>query len=181
MSIKKLIIGMAEVYGTELSVPRLDLYVELLSDIPKSEVEIAIRDILRDPGQKFFPLPAVIRERAAPQMNPEHEAIEAASRITQAIAKFGWNNQELAEKFIGPLGWRIVERDGGWSHICESVMADEIPIRRAQWREIGKALQARARLGMSDTPPQLPPVGTVFKSGKLSEQLSIGNIMREKE
>ena len=171
--LKKLLIGLAETFGTSLSEQRMSIYVEILKDVPIVELQRAVKEILTDPAQKFFPLPAAILERVAPQLDPEHEAIEAANRVVQAMADFGWNCPAEAEVFIGSLGWKIVEREGGWAHLCESVMRSEIPTRRAQWRELAKAIQARAKAGL-DHAPQLPGEGNAVVR-QLADRLHIGS------
>lgn len=170
--LKKLLIGMAETFGITLSVQRLQIYVDLLSDLPLEVVKSAVHEILRDPSQKFFPLPAVIRERVNPGENPDHEAVEASNRIVEAISRFGFYNPTDAKAFIGELGWLVVQREGGWETLCETVMAPQLPILKAQWRELAKALYGRAKRGAIDSPPELPsPSGGVVRS--LAERLSI--------
>lgn len=155
---KKLLVGLAEVYGTTLSDQRLQLYADLLSDIPFPVLTEAARAIMRDPNIRQFPLPAQIREKAMPGANPEHEAIEAVNRIVEAMNRFGWPDPTGARAFIGELGWMVVERSGGWSLLCEGVTMDQLPSYRAQWRELAKALYGRAQRGDTE-PPTIGPGG----------------------
>jgi hypothetical protein len=37
------------------------------------------------------------------------------------VPKVGYCNAGQAEKYIGPDGWRIVQRQGGWTYICENL------------------------------------------------------------
>lgn len=176
--IKKLLIGLAETFGTTLSEQRLGLYANVLKNCAPEDVERAIGEILTDPAQKFFPLPAMILEHVAPQVKPDHEAVEAANRIVQAIADIGYYRQDDAKLFIGELGWLVVQREGGWQGLCESVTADQLPARKAQWRELAKALIGRAKRGMIDVPPALP-LRAVGMVQSLAERCSLGKA-REK-
>lgn len=172
--LKKLLIGLAETFGTTLSEQRMAIYVEILKNQPLMEVQRAINEILTDSRYKFFPLPAVILEHIAPPLNTDHDAIESANRIVQAIANFGYYQAEGAKRFIGELGWLVVEREGGWEGLCESLTTDQIPTRKAQWRELAKALIGRSQRGTLGTPPELPPSGSGGVVRSLADRLSIG-------
>lgn len=175
--LKKAVIGLAEVFGLELSETRLALYAEALADLPEVEVRRAIVLMLRDPTLKRFPTPAEIRERITPTGNPDHDAIEAANRIVEALSKFGGCNADLeapkARAFIGELGWKVVEREGGWSRLVEDVTTPQLPTIKAQWRELAKAIQGRARMGTLDTAPGIPGPAQEMVQG-LADKLSLG-------
>lgn len=119
-ALKEAIILTASYYGRTLSEPVLNMYIEDLQDLPTDQVIKAYREWRRNPRQTAFPLPGQIRGMVSPQVDPQHAAQEIAARITGAIAKFGWCNAREAEAFIGPVGWGIVQRQGGWSYICEN-------------------------------------------------------------
>jgi hypothetical protein len=165
--LKKLLIGLAETFGTNLSEARLSIYVGALSDLPPDVAKEAINRVIADPKQKFFPLPAEIRERVAPSINPDHEAQEVAGRISKAISEHGYWHPEEARRDIGELGWLVVERSGGWAILCESTLAADIGTRFAQWREMAKSLQARAARGVLGEAPRIPE-----RLNKLSNELS---------
>ena len=150
--LKEFVIGFAEFYGEQLSEMRLELYCQALSGITRQELVRAAGEVMRDPKVMRFPLPAVLLERIRPAANPEHDALEASSRIVQAISDYGWTNPGPARAFIGELGWRVVEREGGWETLCEKVRSEQIPTYRAQWRESAKAIQARAQRGELGAP-----------------------------
>jgi hypothetical protein len=155
--VKAAIVGLAELFRESLSARQLALYAEALSEFSPEEVKRAIREIaLEDPTVTRFPLPSSIRARIRPPESVMAEANEAANRIVGAMEKFGWNNADAARKYIGELGWAVVERQGSWASLCENTMASDIPILKAQWREQAKAIYERARLGHHDTPPAIP-------------------------
>lgn len=151
--IKKLLVGLAEYYGITLTPTRLAMYAEDLEDLDISLIAGAIKNIRRNPNQKFFPLPAAIREEI--QGNQRDEAVEAANRIVQAMGKYGYTNPERARSFIGELGWRVVEREGGWQALCERTTNDDLPTLKAQWRELAAVTQRRIERG-HDQAPALP-------------------------
>ncbi len=150
--------GLAEFYGEHLTDQRLRLYAMALEDTPLETIERVAKEIMRDPKVTRFPLPAVILERIRPASNPEHDALEAASRIVEAISKFGYCNPSAAEKFIGPLGWQVVRGEGGWEALCEKVTTDKIPMYRAQWREHAKAIHGRTLRGEFSGPGLPKPI-----------------------
>lgn len=145
MSVQKLketIIGTAVYYGRQMTPEVLQMMVEDLEDLDPVACEQAYRAWRRNPKNKTFPLPAQIREVVAPEesIDPEDLAREIAARIVGAVPKFGWCNAREAEKFIGPEGWEIVRRQGGWSYICENLGVTMSPSTfQAQLRDQLKA------------------------------------------
>jgi hypothetical protein len=119
------------------------MYAEDLSDLPQELLLQAFRDIRRDPKITRFPLPAIIRARVAPSENVDDKAAELASRIPQALARFGWNHPREAREFLGEIAWEIIEREGGWQRVCEMVQDETVSVYKAQWRWLAKALLSR--------------------------------------
>jgi hypothetical protein len=152
-----LLTGLAEVYGEKLGLDRLRLYLSALSDLTTEQLEEAINEIMRDPRVTRFPLPAAIRARVKPGDDVDSMAIEAANRIWEALARCGHNNPGSAREFIGELGWAVVQRQGGWGEAfsMQTETSDVVGLK-AQWRELAKALHARAKAGTLDAPPALP-------------------------
>lgn len=172
---KKLLIGLAEFYGETLTPSRLNMFAQVLSDLAPSDVERAIALLTRDPRITRMPLPAHIRQAVRPDANPEHDALEASNRIVEAIGRFGYYNPRDARDFIGELGWRVVEREGGWETVCENTTTRMIPTLKAQWRELAKALYARAQRGVDDIPPALPPAsGPSAIVTSLADRMALG-------
>lgn len=152
--IKKLLVGLAEYYQTELTAGQLAMYAEDLEDLDLDQLGSAIKLIRRDPQNRFFPRPAVIREAITGSLRDE--AMEASNRIVEAISKYGYTNGIRARQFVGELGWRVVEREGGWENICRSISSyDELGIRKAQWRELCAATLRRGNIGADQNAPAL--------------------------
>lgn len=116
----------------------------------------AIDRYIADAKNKIFFSPATLRPYLHPELSPEAKANEVASRIRSAIGKFGWCNPREARDYIGELGWMIVQRSGGWQHLCENHGLDINPLTfHAQARDQAKALQESAQLGVFDRPIQI--------------------------
>lgn len=134
----------------------LSMYAEDVADVPAEKIEEAMRKYRKNPVNRVPPLPAQIRALAQPETQPvsnKAQATEAAARIVSAIRKFGWNNQAEAQKFIGELGWRVIELQGGWLAQCEST--DPTGVLQAQWTRLGEAILERGIAGLNQ-PPGLP-------------------------
>lgn len=151
--IRKLLLGLAEYFRFQItSRELLNAYVEDLEDLDLNALGVAIKRARRE--SKFFPLPAVIREYILG--STKDEAQEAAGKIVEAIHKFGWPNPDKARALIGELGWKVVEREGGWENLCKSIQDySELGMRKAQWRELAGAIARRGGLHSVQNNPQL--------------------------
>lgn len=123
------------------------MYAADLSDLNPESVIHAYAEYRRDPSNTHFPLPAKIRALVNPaaHISVEDRAAEISARIVGAVAKFGWPNGKDAEAFIGPEGWSIVWRQGGWSLLCES-LGTKINITTFT-AQVRKLLEANLRHG----------------------------------
>lgn len=171
--LKALIVATALYYGQEIPDPALKLYVEDLADLPFAVVAEAIKQVRRDPKTTRFPLPAVIRDKIAPAETDELQAMEAAARIPEAVSRFGWNNPGPARLFIGELGWVVVQRDGGWSNVCQVLNEDNLGTLKAQWRNLALGELKRARMGILHEAPSLPNAAEKNKS-----LVNIGDVLK---
>jgi hypothetical protein len=150
-ALKKLLLAMARYYGQEIEDDALLLHVEDLADLPFQRVVLAMKEVRRDPKTTRLPLPAVIRARIEPSRSDEGLAIEAASRITSAVSRYGWTNESRARGYVGELGWLVVELNGGWLSICETLTADNLGTFRAQFRQLALSqLQSSAPSDIGD-------------------------------
>jgi hypothetical protein len=52
-------------------------------------------------------------------MTLEERALDIATRIEGAIRRLGHGNPEKAKEAIGPVGWEVVNRLGGWISVCD--------------------------------------------------------------
>ena len=136
MTKSELILGMAEIYGTELTEPRLRGYLHVLKDITAESLALAIDDVTKDPDIRFFPVPALLLQKAKPHMNHLHNARTLAGKIMGAIKAYGYTNRQEAKDYIGDIGWRAVEMQGGWTQLCETVGPKNFNTMQAQIRDL---------------------------------------------
>lgn len=155
----KLIATIAVYYGkTDLSRPVISMYIDDLvnSGLSFSQCEEAYSSYRRNSKNTRFPIPSQIIEISRPQTSDDSLAREAAIRIQQAIAKYGYMSEESAQEFIGEIGWQVVRRFGGWRYVCENHGLELNPLTfHAQARDIAKAQIEMARAGIMNQAPQL--------------------------
>lgn len=133
------IAGLAQYYGRKLEERVLGMMVDDLADLPLEPVLDAFKNYRRNPKNRFFPLPAQIREIVAPEITPEAQGREIAASIQEAVVRFGYPNGELARAFLGHAGWEVVKRFGGWAHLCQNLgVAIDITTFHAQARQLAE-------------------------------------------
>ena len=154
----------------------LRMQIEDLADLDYQKILNALNLYRRDEKSVSWPRANKIRTLVNPTQSTETLANEAASRIRLAISLHGHSNPSAARAMIGELGWRIVERSGGWQYVCENHGLSLNPLTfHAQAREIAKALLESEKLGLSDVPINLP-------ASKQNEQLTkVQNLLTAKE
>lgn len=131
----------------------LKLQIEDLADLDFKSCVQALHEYRRNPKNVFWPKASKIREIVEPELSPEAEANEVASRIRGAISIFGWPNPGAARLYIGELGWTIVNRCGGWNYVCENHGVDLNPLTfHAQARDQAKAIRESVNLGIFNQP-----------------------------
>ena len=176
--IRDLIIENAVFYDAPMNEIKLKLYAEVLQSESVEKLAEAFKHFRHKPGQKFLPMPADILAFCNPKGDPDSDAREAAARIVQAVGKFGYMQGSAASKFIGSLGWRVVERIGGWQYLCENLGTNiDVTTFTAQARDLCKATWARGDL--NDTPPELPPPGAPRNS--LEKAINWNSIVERKK
>ena len=163
VALKKLIVGLAAYYGHQIDEFVVGMYAEDLIDLPLDSVLTAAREIRLDPKNTRFPLPAQIREKAAPNVNDTDVARDVAARIFKAIARHGhnwsdkddaWPAQPVAD--LGELGYEVVKRLGGWFRVCEFSSEVSGGVFMAQVRDLAESTLKAARAGSLGQAPALP-------------------------
>jgi hypothetical protein len=146
----------AQYYDRKLTPEVISMMVDDLADLDAAAVAEAFREYRRNPANRFFPLPGQIRAIVAPGFDDNSAARDAAGRILSAVSRFGWNNPERAKEYVGTLGWAVVERQGGWRNVCETLTFENSGQLQAQWRDLALAISNRAKAGGADLPPAIP-------------------------
>lgn len=116
----RLITATAMYYQRPITTEVISMMADDLDDLNFESVSEGYLKYRRNPKNKFFPLPAQIRDIVAPEETTESGAREQIALIKLAIEKFGWPEPLKAEEFMGPIAWQIVKEHGGWQRMCES-------------------------------------------------------------
>lgn len=166
IKIGELWIGLANMYGKEITKKALSIMLSSVSDLDPDVVIVALEEWPMKSKLGRHPFPVEIREAVAPKAETKDLAITTAARIKDAIGRFGWCNEEQAKSFIGNDSWIFVERWGGWSYLCQN-LGVTIPETTflAQCRDIITADLNLGRLGFDSQRPALDQ-SNIFKLGK---------------
>lgn len=156
-NLKKLIVTVAEYYGRDLKPHVVTMMAEDFNEFSYNEIEIAYRKYRSQDKQMRFPMPATIIDLIRPSVEPRVLAMESASRVIEAVGKYGWNNVADARVYIGTLGWRAVQRLGGWDFLCGQLgVTLQITTIQAQIRDLCEGTIKMGDAGMHDQAPVLP-------------------------
>lgn len=157
-------LAIAQMVGRDLSIHSLGMMLDAVADLPDQELERAFNQWVMQSKVSKIPMPAEIREIVKPPTDDHSFAVETASRIIGSISKFGWANPTGAAYYIGPLGWEIVQRFGGWNYICENLGIGtglDLTTFNAQIRDAAKAaliIQRADKAGLELTQTQRPAI-----------------------
>lgn len=159
--------GLAIILGKDISKEALHVYCTALQDLSVDQVKKAVSGYLNG-SKNTFPTPGQLRAVLRP--SDEDMAREAVSRIVESLSRYGGrDNTDRAKSYIGELGWKIVQKNGGWEEVCK-IDYDALPTCQAQWRGLALSLISQDRAGVMDQAPMLPSsekkvqsIGTIFK------------------
>lgn len=145
---------MAELTGRSFSTHAIIMMVDSLHDLDYDQVIKVLNDWGKT--EKTFPHPSDIRAKVMPGIDDKDNALEVASTVIAAIGRFGYTNPKSAQIYIGPLGWEVVDRMGGWKHMCETCTHGNENTLRSQIRTFAETVSKRAKRGELDQRPGLP-------------------------
>ena len=130
------VLKLAEAYGYAITPARRDIYAEALLELGEFDLNATFKTLLATSAH--FPSVAAIYDAA--EANENGPTI-AANKILGAIVAHGYSNAQSAAQELGPKCWQIVQRLGGWSHLCRNHLAKNDGILRAQIRDLAKELK----------------------------------------
>jgi hypothetical protein len=139
---KIMLVKLAAYYEKTLSSEQIQMYSEQLEEHLTDEAcSIACKKYIDNSANEFFPRPiskliAIIKT----PVSLDDDAQEIASKIINAVSKFGWNNYEDAKNYIGERGFDVVKRFGGWQYVCQELGQNiQLTTFNAQIRELLKS------------------------------------------
>lgn len=156
VQVGELWVRVSKMYAREIPRESLTMMLDAVSDIDGDKLIGALNEWVRTSKFPRHPTPAEVRNLAMPSIDDDTQAREVASRITYALRKFGYTNPVRAQEYIGPVGWHVVGRCGGWQNVCENTMEDQMGVFTAQARDLAKASIEISRSGLFDQPVAFP-------------------------
>lgn len=171
---------LAQIYGKDVPPQAMTMMINAVSDLPVEKVLRAIDEWSRVSKQPRHPFPAEVRDLAGAGVSLDAEATAAATRIQDAITKFGYMRGTEARVYVGTLGWEVVRRFGGWQRVCEMVGVDyDKSAFLAHAKSIAKSEAEYARAGRHNEAPQLPEPPP--RGGGLVKASDIGRLLPSRE
>lgn len=126
----------------------IELYDQHLGQLGYERVCKALDRIIVDRNSRDpFPSIKEIRMVIDPELDPDQEAMIVASRIAGAVARIGPYQSDMARHMIGEVGWKIVQCEGGWEEVCQTLTYQNQGTLKAQWRNLAKTFLSRAEHG----------------------------------
>lgn len=169
----EIIFALGEYYDKKLTATQIEMYVEDLMVLSPEQLTFAVRKYRTIPENHFFPLPAKLIALVTPKENTELDlGREVAGRIIQAVSKFGQYLHEEAKEFIGQVGWKVVERQGGWSNVCSELNNDNKGMLQAQMRDLAISIMRMGSNGTLDAPIGIPQGPMQKQIGELVNKFS---------
>lgn len=129
----------ATYYRSNMNSDVVEMYMGILEKYSFEQIMHAITTYSQNQKNRFMFLAADLVSIIDPQPSDDSLAREISAKISAAVTKFGYPNPTEARTYIGEIGWLVVEKRGGWSHICQNLRTDEVASFDAQNRELAKS------------------------------------------
>lgn len=140
-----ILISLAEIYDTQLTETRLNLYFAALKDLTLEQVKQAANTIART--SRFFPKPADFLEAGGG--GGEDKALQALLQVEKAIREIGSYRSVV---FDDPVIHAVIETfEGGWEGICMMPLEDWKFARK----DFIKTYKALSNIPNLNAPPKL--------------------------
>lgn len=120
IKLKETIILTASYYNVTIKPEVLEMYVDDLKGYETEKIINAYQTYRRDRKNRQMPLPAQIIDILDPVVDDESLAQESVEILKHAIKSIGWPEPQEARAFVGETIWLWIERNGGWSRVCQS-------------------------------------------------------------
>lgn len=140
-----LLVMLAEQTGEQLSKERMHFMAQRLLPLGPSVLQAMER--LLDSAKRFPTVQDIKEAMGIKQLSPEQEGRDIAATLWSAVCKFcsQVNDKKMPqiEAYVGPIGWAIVERLGGWNRFVDAASESDQGIVMAQWRELAAVFAIR--------------------------------------
>lgn len=166
--LKTLIVDLADYYGHALTPNQVRIHAKVLEGLEIEDLKRAVMEIMADPNIKFYPLPAVVRAKAKPQVDDRLVAMDLAKAIVARIIRRGYtwptmfqydghkSFKDAVIADLGELAWNLIERRGGWLRVHDEFFASDEVTFTAQLRDHIHAVMQMAKAGNLTEKPALP-------------------------
>ncbi len=132
-----------------------NVFVQVLADHTDDEIQKAFGLAVKTLTE--WPAPATVKRLCQGTIKDDKEiGDEIAGRIWACLGKFGHSLPGGAQQFMGPIGWEVVQRNGGWYTLCETATFDQQPSLMKAWREAAMSISKNQHALGYDPPPGLP-------------------------
>lgn len=169
------IVHISVYYGRQIGKEVVSMMVDDFEGYTAEQVMQGYKTYRQDSRNRQFPLPAQIIKILTPTANTDDLAKEAAARVIESVSRFGYTNPDDAKNYIGELGWRAVQRFGGWAHVCQNLgLKVSQDTFYAQVRELCKTTLELSAAGINDQPIAIEQGGKVLSLvSQLANQKSL--------
>ena len=176
-AIPKMLAMLAEQSGEQVSKHRLEFIVRSLAAHADARVVAGLEKLLKT-SRRFPTLGEIEAAMGVGEPTDADKGREVGERIYTAIGRWGTqsrNNWPAIAEYIGPIGVKVVEMQGGWQQVCETTDYDNAGMLKAQWRELAAVLARKEAAGTLDEAPKFAklPEGASAAIGELGAKLSL--------
>lgn len=169
---------LAEQSGEKVSEGRVDFVGQsLLQVAPPEQIIIALNKLLR--SSRRFPTVGEVEEvMGVAQPTAKDEALQIADCVIQAAIRFGWlqpdyvEGAKARELAVGPAGWEVIKRQGGWNNLLERLGENQMALR-AQLRDIAQTYLKTGIIAPGGTPIAPPSPFQALEAVKGDRPLAI--------
>lgn len=120
----------------QLTQPMLKVYDLAVGQYGYEKACKALQSLMIEAKSWQMPTPKMIVDKIESKPPLLAIANDVVGKIFEAVSRFGYANPDQAKEYIGPLGWSVIKRFGGWEYFCSTLGHKlELSATRAQMRD----------------------------------------------